>query len=226
MHISPLHDWQMTPQEAIALQKQLAAQVVYDRPLPLDRIRLIAGVDVSVKPNAHGVDFSHAAIVVMRYPSLEIIETRTATLQTPFPYISGLLSFREGAVIIQAARQLEHVPDVFLFDGMGRAHPRRLGIAAHLGLWLNAPTIGCGKTHLIGAFQPLAPERGAFQPLVHRGETIGVVLRTRDKVSPVYISSGHLIDLDSAREITLAVTPTYRLPQPIRAAHNAAGIFD
>lgn len=220
MQITHLHDWTLTPSEAIALQKTLAAQVVYDQPLPLDDVRLVAGVDVSVKDNV-----SQAAVVVLSFPDLQVVETVTNVLPTPFPYIPGLLSFREGPVLEDAFARLQHTPDVLIFDGMGRAHPRRLGIASQMGLWLGKPTIGCGKTLLIGRYVEPPQERGAFAPLVDKGELIGAILRTRANTKPVYISPGHLIDLETALALVMACTPKYRLPEPIRQAHNAAGQF-
>jgi len=217
MQLSHLHDWNLTPQAAIALQQQLAAQIVTSPPLALERVQLVAGVDVSVKDNV-----SRAAVVVVRFPSLEQVETVTAAQPTPFPYIPGLLSFREGPVLETAFARLQTEPDAFLFDGMGIMHPRRLGIAAHLGLWLNRPTVGCGKTHLVGAYDPPAAARGARSPVYYRGEQVGVVLRTRDSVKPLYISPGHRIDLESAVTLVLACAPRCRLPEPIRLAHRAA----
>ena len=220
MKIEQLHKWDLTPKDAIALQKQLADRVIHDRPFDLANVTLVAGVDVSVK---NGI--SQAAVVVLSYPELAPIETVLEQQPTPFPYISGLLSFREGPALAAAFAQLQHEPDVFIFDGMGRIHPRRIGIASHMGLWLNTPTVGCGKTHLIGEYDTPGEEKGAYSYLRHKGEVLGVVLRTRTKVKPVYISPGHLIDLDSAVQLTLACTPKYRLPRPIRMAHDAAGQF-
>ena len=220
MQITHLHDWNVTPAEAIALQKTLAPQVVYDRPLALDSVRLVAGVDVSVKDNV-----SQAAVVVLTFPALEVVETVTNILPTPFPYIPGLLSFREGPVLEEAFARLQHEPDVLIFDGMERAHPRRLGIASQMGLWLGKPTIGCGKTLLTGRYVEPPQERGAFAPLVDKGEVIGAILRTRVNTKPVYISVGHLMELESAVALVMACTPKYRLPEPIRQAHNAAGDF-
>jgi deoxyribonuclease V len=220
MHITHLHDWNLTPSDAVALQKALAAQVVDDRPLSLDDVHLVAGVDVSVKNNV-----SQAAVVVLTFPELQVVETVTNVLPTPFPYIPGLLSFREGPVLEEAFARLQHTPDVLIFDGMGKAHPRRLGIASHMGLWLAKPTIGCGKTLLTGRYVEPPQERGAFEPLIHRDEQIGAILRTRVNTKPVYISVGTLIDLASALTLVMACTPKYRLPEPIRAAHNAAGQF-
>lgn len=211
------HRWDLTPSEAIALQRTLAPQIDTRRPLALDTLQLVGGIDVSVKNN-----LSQAAIVVLSYPDLEVIERVTASIPTPFPYIPGLLSFREGAVIIDALRQLKHVPDVFIVDGQGVAHPRRIGIASHIGLWIDVPTIGCGKTRLTGVHDPVPPHKGAWTPLVDHGATIGAALRTRDNVHPVYISVGNRATLDTARELALRCTTRYRLPEPIRAAHKTA----
>jgi deoxyribonuclease V len=220
MHLTPLHTWNLSPQEAIALQRQLAGQVITDQPLDLNAIRLVGGVDVSVKDN-----HSQAAVVVLRYPTLDVIETVRADQPTPFPYIPGLLSFREGPVLVKAFEQLQQVPDVFIFDGMGIMHPRRLGIASQMGLWLQRPTIGCGKTYFIGAYAEPGLTARSHSPLTDKGEVIGAVVRTRSQVKPVFISPGHLCDLDSAVELTLRCTTRYRLPEPIRQAHRAAGQF-
>ncbi|MDX2141037.1 MAG: deoxyribonuclease V [Chloroflexota bacterium] len=220
MQITPLHPWNVSPNEAIHLQKQLATQLVYDRPLDLTAVQTVAGVDVSVRN-----EVSNAAIVVLSFPELRVLETVTAHQPTPFPYIPGLLTFREGPVLLEALDKLQLTPDVFIFDGMGRAHPRRMGIAAHMGLWLNLPTIGCGKTHLTGKYQEPAATKGSTSDLTDRGELIGSVVRTKDNVKPVYISVGHLADLTTAVALVLGCTTKYRLPEPIRAAHNAAGQF-
>jgi deoxyribonuclease V len=223
MNVPHKHDWNISPAEAIALQRQLVTEVVYNQPIDLSVVHLVAGVDVSVKPDANGVDISQAAIAVLRFPDLKPVETALAQIPTPFPYIPGLLSFREGPVLEEAFKQLQCEPDVFIFDGMGRAHPRRIGIATHIGLWLQKPTIGCGKTLLTGRYHEPLDERGAYSDLVDRSEVIGVVLRTRPGVKPVYISVGHLTDLPTSIELVMHCTTKYRLPEPIRAAHNAAG---
>jgi deoxyribonuclease V len=220
MKLQRLHDWDVSPAAAIALQKQLAQLVVYDQSLDLAAVRTVAGVDVSVKD-----DVSQAAVVVMSFPELQVIEVATARQPTPFPYIPGLLSFREGPVLVHAFEKLRHVPEVFIFDGMGRAHPLRIGIASHMGLWLGKPTIGCGKTHLIGAFTQPDEAKGSASPLIDAGETIGIVLRTKASIKPVYVSVGHLADLTTSVELILRCTSRYRLPEPIRAAHLAAGRF-
>ncbi len=220
MHIHHRHDWNLTPQQAIDLQRQMAQETITDKPLDLEQVKLVAGVDVSVKD-----DMSRAAVVVLSYPALEVVESVTAIQPTPFPYIPGLLSFREGPVLEEAFEALQSEPDVFIFDGMGIMHPRRLGIGAHMGLWLQRPTLGCGKSHLVGKYDTPGTERGALSPVMYRGEQLGVVLRTRANVKPVYISPGHLIDLASSIALILSCTPKYRLPEPIRQAHNAAGAF-
>ena len=220
MQIAHLHDWNISPAEAIELQKKLAAEVISDKPIDLASVKLVAGVDVSVKENV-----SQAAVVILRYPELDVIETVLAKRPTPFPYIPGLLSFREGPVLEEAFQNLQHEPDVFIFDGMGIMHPRRIGIASHMGVWLQRPTIGCGKTYFLGQYTESAPERGAWSLVHHKGDVIGAVLRTRTGVKPVYISPGHLADLPTSLDLVLRCTPKYRLPEPIRQAHNAAGEF-
>ncbi len=218
------HRWDVSPQEAVALQKQMAAEVIYTQPLDMENIRYVAGVDVSVKPDvAKGYDVSQAAVVVVSFPDLKPVETVLALQKTPFPYIPGLLTFREGPALVEAFEKLQIVPDVFIFDGMGRAHPRRIGIASHMGLWLQKPTIGCGKTLFVGKHDEPEAQKGAYADLVHRGELIGVALRTRDNTKPVYISVGHLADLATSIDLVMRCTPKYRLPEPIRMAHNAAG---
>ncbi len=215
-----LHPWNLSPENAIALQKMLAGRLKTQPAPPLAELRTVAGVDVSVRGGQ-----SRAAIVVLSFPALTVIEVSRAQVSTPFPYIPGLLSFREGSVILQAYERLAHTPDVLIFDGQGQAHPRRLGIAAHIGLWLERPTIGCAKSRLTGAHRQPGQNKGDRAPLldVHH-EVIGVALRTRARVKPVYVSAGHLCDLESAVRIVLACTTRYRLPEPIRAAHAAAGL--
>ncbi|QFU17291.1 deoxyribonuclease V [Microvirga thermotolerans] len=221
MDIRRRHSWNLPPAQAVALQKDLRSEIVSDRPIALDAVRLVAGVDVSVKNEQ-----SRAAVVVVTFPDFRPVETVVAQRPTPFPYIPGLLSFREGPVLEEAFEKLRNEPDVFLFDGMGIAHPRRIGIASHMGLWLERPTVGCGKTLLCGRYRDLAEEKGAAAPLVDRGETIGVALRTRTAKNPVFISPGHLADIETSAALVLACSQKYRLPEPIRLAHNAAGQFD
>ena len=217
MKIDQLHEWDLSPKAAVALQRELAPRLIDDVPLPLERIATVGGLDVSVRGGR-----TRAAVVVMSFPQLEILEIARAEAETRFPYIPGLLAFREGPAALAALRRLDCEPDVFLVDGMGRIHPRRIGIAAHLGLWLGKPTVGCGKSHFIGEFVEPAVAKGSCSRLTHDDEVIGAVLRTRAKVKPVYVSVGHRANLDSALRLTLAATTRYRLPEPIRAAHKAA----
>ncbi len=217
MKLERLHDWDLQPKAAIALQKQLVSRLVSDVPIALDRIATVAGVDVSVKRGR-----ACACIVVLTFPELDIIESVASVSDSAYPYIPGLLAFREGPVLVDAFRKLEREPDVFVFDGMGQLHPRRMGIAAHLGLWLGRPTVGCGKRHLIGDYQLPDPEKGSVRDVRVAGEIRGAVLRTRTNVKPVYVSVGHLADLETALELILACTPKYRLPRPIRQAHLGA----
>ena len=219
MKIGALHDWNLDPKSAIALQRELASGLICDVPLALDAVERVAGIDVSVR---RGV--SRAAVVVMRYPQLEVLEVACAERETAFPYIPGLLAFREGPVVLEALDKLRGSPDVFVFDGMGQIHPRRMGIAAHLGLWLKRPTVGCGKSHYIGEYSMPAEAKGSSSPIWHRGEQIGVALRSRAKVKPVYVSAGHLINLESAVRLTMSLIRRYRLPEPIRAAHREASL--
>ncbi len=217
MKIQQLHDWDLSPKDAIALQKTLATRLVSASPLDLHSIRTVAGVDVSVKRG-----FTCACVVVLSFPELENIETVCVRQATSYPYIPGLLTFREGPALVAAFRKLRHEPDVFIFDGMGQMHPRRMGIAAHLGLWLGRPTIGCGKRHFIGEYQQPGNVKGSSATVTYHGEQVGLVLRTRSNVKPIYISVGHLADIDSALQLVLACTPKFRLPLPIRMAHRAA----
>jgi deoxyribonuclease V len=216
-----LHDWNLTPEQAKQLQKNLVPSL-REQPLDLTTVKTVAGVDVGVKER-DGRMMSQAAIVVCTFPEMTVLETVRAIRPTDYPYVPGLLTFREGPVLLQAWAQLQTMPDVMMFDGMGRIHPRQMGIAAHMGLWFQRPTMGCGKTHLIGDYDTPAPERGSYSVLTIGGQARGVVLRTRTNVKPVYISAGHLMDTASAMALTLACTPKYRLPQPIRYAHDAAG---
>jgi deoxyribonuclease V len=221
MRLCQRHSWDLSPTEALALQNELRGEVVTNRPLNPVHLRLVAGVDVSVKANT-----SQAAVVVATFPDFRIVETARAIRATPFPYVPGLLSFREGPVLEEALGQLRTEPDLFVFDGNGIAHPRRIGIASHMGLWLNRPTIGSAKTRLIGRHDPLPPEKGAWSALLDKEEVVGAALRTRAGTNPVFVSPGHLVDLPSAIDIVLRCSPRFRLPEPIRLAHKAAGAFE
>lgn len=215
MEFPELHDWEMSYGQAVELQRWLASGVSL-RPPPGLVPRSVAGVDVSYEK--HG-DLFFAGVVVLSYPGLEPLTTASACDRVHFPYIPGLLSFRELPVLLAAFRRLPLRPDLVLVDGQGIAHPRRLGLASHLGLWLDLPTIGCAKSRLCGDHRPPGPRRGDREPLLLKGEPVGSVLTTRDGVKPLYISPGHRVDIATAVEWTLACGGRYRLPEPTRQAH-------
>jgi Deoxyinosine 3''endonuclease (endonuclease V) len=216
MEFVPLHEWAMSYKEAIALQKELAGSIALNNTLPAI-VKTVAGVDVSY--DKHG-DLFFAGIVVLSLPDLEVIEEASAFDRVLFPYIPGLLSFRELPVVLEAFRSLSNIPDAVLVDGQGIAHPRRLGMGSHLGLWLDIPTVGCAKSRLCGEHEEPGLKRGDSVPLILEGETVGCVLRTRDGVKPLYISPGHKIDLPAAVKLVLACGKRYRMPEPTRLAHH------
>lgn len=218
MLFKTLHSWNVTPTEAIAIQKRLRARV---RPVgKLRKPRLVAGADISwAKEGGEG----WAGVVVFDFPSLEEVERVWVSGRAPFPYVPGLLSFREGPLLLEAFAKLEATPDVVFFDGQGLAHPRRFGIASHLGLWLERPTIGCAKSRLCGTHREPGPRRGARTTLRDKGETIGLVLRTRSSVRPMFVSAGHLLDLEEAARLTLRCSDGYRMPKPTRWADRFVG---
>ena len=207
------HRWDVTPKEAVAIQRALADQV-REEPLA-EPPQTIAGIDVSIRG-----DLAQAAIVVLTFPGLEVVDRVIYRAEVPFPYISGLLSFREVPVILPALEKLTVRPDVLMTDSQGRAHPRRMGLACHLGVLLDWPTFGVAKTRLTGRFGELGEEKGSRADLMHKHERIGVVLRTRTHVKPVYVSVGHRITLEEAVDLTLACAPRYKIPEPTRQAHH------
>ena len=215
--LQPVPDWNLTPAEAVALQRELAPRVV--REDRLGEVRRVAGIDVGFEA---GGSVTRAAVAVLDYPSLALVEQAVARLPTSFPYIPGLLTFREAPAVLAALAQLATAPDLILYDGQGIAHPRRFGIAAHVGLLARIPTIGVAKTRLIGSFVPPATERGAWSPLEDKGEVIGAVLRTRAGVSPLFVSIGWGVSLATAIGWVLACAPKYRLPETTRQAHRLA----
>ena len=209
-----LHEWSLTPREAVELQKRLHERV---RVAPLrKKIETVAGADISFNKFDPVV---YAAVVVLRLPSLEVVEEAGVVSETKFPYVPGLLSFRESPSVLEAWAKLKTEPDAVMFDGQGLAHPRRVGIACHVGLIIKRPTLGCAKSVLVGKFEEPGEERGAWSPMVDRGETVGAALRTKTRVQPVYVSPGHLIDLEGAVDLTLRCDGGYRQPEPTRRAH-------
>lgn len=218
MRLAIEHPWNLAPGAAISLQSELAAQVETTDRLP-DAIRSVAGVDVGFED---GGRITRAAVVVLGFPGLKPQDSAVACLPTEFPYVPGLLSFRELPAVLQALRQLTALPDVILCDGQGLAHPRRFGIACHLGVLLDRPTVGVGKTRLIGRHDEPGQNKGDWAPLLDKEAVIGAVLRTRPGVKPLYISGGHRVSLETAISLTLACTPRWRLPETTRAAHRLA----
>lgn len=250
MRFRKLHDWNLSYHEAVAWQRKLRCRLRTDVPLDLSRVRLVAGADVAYEPrrrhrgrSGHGGEPTArfaAAVVVMTFPDLAPVETAAASAETSFPYIPGLLSFREGPALQEAFARLASRPDAVIFDSQGIAHPRGLGLAAHLGLLLRCPTVGCAKSRLFGrtrgepgvrrgnrravlAPDPAASRRGpgvAGPPAFRPGERIGTLLRTRDGVKPVWVSCGHLVNLPSAERLVLRCARGFRLPEPVRSAHQ------
>jgi deoxyribonuclease V len=210
------HSWDLSPGEASELQSELAAKVECQP--RVGPVRHVAGIDVSIRD-----DVSRAAVVVLEFKGLTPVDYAIATQPVAFPYIPGLLAFREGPVVLAALEQVGTAPDLLIFDGQGLAHPRRLGIASHIGLLVNLPAIGCAKSRLCGQHDQPGEEPGDYAPLVDRGEIIGAVLRTRRGVKPVFVSIGHRVDLATSIEYTLACCRGYRLPETTRWAHRVAG---
>ena len=208
------HDWDVSTAEARRIQAELAPLV---RRVPLDRlVETVAGVDVSIRD-----DVAQAAIAVLRLDDMTVVEEQVHRVPVPFPYVPGLLSFREMPALLPALERLSTVPDVLMTDSQGLAHPRRFGLGCHLGVWIDHPTLGVAKSRFIG--QPdgdLSPQKGSHVPLVDDGDTIGAVVRTRTDVKPVYVSIGHRITLDDAIRLTLRCAPRYKIPEPTRAAHR------
>ncbi len=182
--------------------------------------RFIAGVDISVK---RGLGLAVGAVVVLKYPELRLIETIIVSGELDFPYIPGLLSFRESPLTLAACERLTTIPDLILVDGQGIAHPRRMGLASHLGLFLDTPTVGCAKSLLCGSYEVPGTEPGSYTEVVDNGEVIAAALRTRQGVKPVYVSIGHKVDLQTAIRWVFECCRGYRLPEPTRLAHLAAG---
>jgi deoxyribonuclease V len=212
-----LHRWDLSPDEAMQVQRDLRDQLILEWDNSV--IMTVAGVDISIQP-----EVARAAIVVLRYPELTPLEAVTADAPLDFPYVPGLLSFREGPAVLAAWEKLQEKPDLLMFDGQGVAHPRGVGIACQMGLWLERPTIGVAKSRLYGKHAEVGPKRGDKTELLdRRGEVIGTVLRTRDQTNPLYVSPGYLIDVEHATDFVLACLAGYRLPEPTRWAHKVAG---
>ncbi len=218
MKVRSLHGWQVSVAQALEIQRQLAVQVLREGGITAPRF--IAGVDISVQKAA---GTATGAAVVIQYPELRLVEAKTVQGKLDFPYIPGLLSFRESPLTLAACEQLTLMPDLIVVDGQGIAHPRRVGLASHLGLLLDIPTIGCAKSLLCGEHGVPGETPGSYAEVVDRGETVGAALRTKTGVKPVYVSVGHRVDLQTAIYWVLRLCRAYRLPEPTRLAHLAAG---
>ena len=220
MDVKPLkypHPWDLTPKEAVAVQKQLANKVNRKSGIDIGNIATVAGVDTH-----YDQDMATAAVVVMRLSDLTTMDHAIAVKKISFPYLPGLLSFREGPAILDALEHLSVSPDLLIFDGQGIAHPRRCGLASHIGLLLDMPSIGCAKTRLSGRYEEPHPAKGSYSYIKDGDEIIGAAVRTRSKVKPVFVSIGHRINLHDSIKIVLHCCPRYRLPETTRRADRLA----
>jgi len=212
-----LHPWDLSCKEAISVQRRLSGQV---RQVPLTKpVRIIAGADVSYAKQDAEV---YAAVLVFSFPDLAVTDRAVSADSVKFPYVPGLLSFREAPALTKAFRKIRRKPDVIIFDGQGIAHPRGMGLASHMGLILDCPSIGCAKTRLVGIYPPLPTARGSMVLITDQGRIVGGVVRTRERVKPVFVSPGHAITLEESIRLVLGCCRGYRLPEPTRQAHIAA----
>ncbi|MCS6873164.1 MAG: deoxyribonuclease V [Pyrinomonadaceae bacterium] len=218
MQVRSLHNWDLSISEAFEVQKWLSKKVRCEN-LIKEPIERIAGIDAGYD-NSKGV--CRAVVTVLSFPELKLIETKKAEVSVSFPYIPGLLSFRESPAVVEALKKITQEPDLIFCDGQGIAHPRRFGIACHIGLLTEKPTIGVGKSRLVGKFNYPENTRGSFSSLIYKGEIIGAVVRTKENVKPIYVSVGHKLDLKAAIQYTLQCTTKYRLPEPVRLADRIA----
>ncbi len=214
LRLSPPHPWRVTPKEAIRIQEGLRRRLILQP--PRKEFRTVAAADVSY---SLADDQFYAAFLLFSYPDLTLRETASARGRVSFPYIPGLLTFREAPILLRAFSRLKTTPDLILFDGQGIAHPRSMGIASHLGILLNRPTIGCAKSRLFGAEAEPGLRRGSRAPLVEGDRTVGAIVRTRTGVKPMYVSPGHRMDLDTSVGMVLSLCRGYRIPEPLRQAH-------
>jgi deoxyribonuclease V len=217
MRTDLVHDWNLEPKEAIALQKRLRDQVI--REDRIGTVERVAGIDVGFED---GGRITRAAVAVLSFPDLILADSALVRSPTRFPYVPGLLSFREAPAVLEALARLERPPDLILYDGQGIAHPRRFGVASHVGLLADVPSIGVAKTRLVGDYDMVPRDRGGWSALSADGEVIGAVLRTRAGVKPVFVSIGHRVCLASAVAWTMACTRRFRLPETTRWAHRLA----
>lgn len=211
----PLHSWKLNIQQAIEIQNQLRSELLLKN--TFSKLETIGGADVFYPKEK---EILYGAIAVFSYPDLRLIDWATARGRVSFPYIPGLLAFREGPILLKVFERLRIKPDLMIFEGHGIAHPRGLGLASHLGLWLDLPSIGCAKSPLVREFKPPALFRGSVEWVLIGDKKVGAILRTKDKVKPVFVSPGHRIDLKTSIEVILNACRGYRMPEPLRKAHQ------
>ncbi len=218
MNIEKLHNFKLDFAQAKAIQIQLAKKLVIEDGVEMSKLETIAGCDVAFDKKSNT---AFGAVVLLSYPELEVFRTITGTAPIRFPYVPGYLSFRELEVLVSLFEAIDERLDLVLVDGQGIAHPRGIGLASHLGLFLGIPTIGCAKSRLVGEHEGIGPHKGGAVPIFYDSKCVGMLLRTRDNVKPMYISPGHLISIESAADLALACTTRFRMPEPTRQAHIA-----
>jgi deoxyribonuclease V len=215
--VKPLHSWKVSIEEAIRIQEDLRKHIILEN--TCSEIRSIGGADVAYSKDGN---FLFGAIAVLSFPKMEPLETSTAHGEASFPYIPGLLSFREAPILIETFKKLKVKPEVMIYDGQGIAHPRGIGLATHMGIWLDLPSIGCTKTPLLNDFKWPRLSKGSYESIRREGKEVGAVLRTKDKVKPIFISPGHRIDLQTSIQLILDTCSKFRIPDPLRRAHQAS----
>ncbi|MGA2315620.1 MAG: endonuclease V [Thermodesulfobacteriota bacterium] len=210
-----LHSWNVSVEEAIQIQEALKDRIILKK--TFSKVRTMGGGDVAYSKNENRL---FGAIVILSFPDMEILDMATADGKIPFPYIPTLLSFREGPILIKTFQRLKIKPNIMIFDGQGIAHPRGMGLASHMGLWLNLPSIGCAKTALLDEFISPGPSKGSYEWIRREGKKVGAVLRTKENVKPLFISPGHRIDLSTSIQLLLESCRGFRIPEPLRKAHQ------
>jgi deoxyribonuclease V len=218
--MKPLHTWNVSIEGAIRIQEELRNRIVLKKTFA--EVMTIGGGDVAYSKSK---DLLFGTIVVLSFPEMEMVDMATASGKIPFPYIPGLFSFREGPILIKTFQKLRVKPDVMIYDGQGIAHPRGVGLASHLGIWFDLPSIGCAKTPLLHEYILPRPSRGSFESIRRDGKAVGTVLRTKDKVKPLFVSPGHRIDLMTSIQLVLESCKGYRFPEPLRKTHQVTRIM-
>ena len=216
MKVRQLHPWDVTSREAVKIQKALCGKLRLGEHIFPGHLRWVGGADISY---TRGDDRFFAAVVILEWPSLQTVEEATHAEKVTFPYVPGLLSFREGPPLIRAFEKLKRAPDVVLFDGQGIAHPRGFGLASHMGVLLNVASVGCAKTKLVGEHDEVGEAAGDYAELVFGGRAVGAVVRTKKRVKPIYVSQGHRVGLRQSIRLVLSCCRGYRIPEPVRQAH-------